>query len=128
VIVLDTHAWLYWVSDPASLGRAAAREIRGADRIGVSAISCLEVAAAAARGRIRLDLGPLEWLEAALALPGVELLALTPRIAVKASQLGRSFPGDPADRVIVATAILESGVLVTRDDRIRSYPAVTTVW
>ena len=128
MIVLDTHAWLWWVSDPSSLGRAAAREIRGADRIGVSAISCLEVAAAAATGRISLDHGPLDWLEAALALPGVELLALTPRIAVKAAQLGRDFPGDPADRVIVATAILESGVLVTRDVRIRSYPALTTVW
>jgi PIN domain nuclease of toxin-antitoxin system len=128
VIVLDTHAWLRWVSDPSSLGRVAAREIRRAERVGVSAISCLEVAAAAAKGRISLDRGPLDWLEQALALPGVELLALTPRIAVKATQLGRNFPGDPAGRVIVATAILESGVLVTRDARIRSYPAVTTVW
>jgi PIN domain nuclease of toxin-antitoxin system len=49
-------------------------------------------------------------------------------IAVKATQLGREFHGDPADRLIVATAILEAATLVTKDERIREYPAVTTVW
>jgi PIN domain nuclease of toxin-antitoxin system len=47
---------------------------------------------------------------------------------VKASRLGRDFPGDPADRVIVATAVLDSAVLVTRDSRIRGYPGIETVW
>jgi PIN domain nuclease of toxin-antitoxin system len=51
-----------------------------------------------------------------------------PAIAVKATQLGDNFPGDSADRVIVATAILESASLVTKDSRIRDYPAVTSVW
>lgn len=128
MIVLDTHAWLWWASGDDALGRRAAREIRAAKRIGVSAISCLEVAVAEARGRIELDRPVLEWLHEALALPRVELVPLTPAVAVRASRLGRDFPGDPADRVIVATALLESAVLVTRDGRIRDHGAVETVW
>lgn len=127
-VILDTHAWLWWMSDPASLGRNAGAKIRVARRIGISAVSCLEVAIAAARGKISLDRAPLDWLDEALAVPRVELVPLTPRIAVAASQLGRNFPGDPADRVITATAILESAVLLTKDVRIREYPAVTTAW
>jgi PIN domain nuclease of toxin-antitoxin system len=128
VIVLDTHAWLWWASGDGALSRKAEKEIRAARRIAVSAVSCLEVAVAQARGRIELDRPPLVWLEEALALPRVELVPLTPAVAVRASRLGRDFPGDPADRVIVATALLESAVLVTRDSRIRDYPGVETVW
>jgi PIN domain nuclease of toxin-antitoxin system len=128
VIVLDTHAWLWWVSGDPALSRKAEREIRSASRIGVSAISCLEVAVAEARGRIALDRPPLLWLQQALALPRVELVALTPAIAVRASRFGRDFPGDPADRVIVASALLESAVVVTRDKKIRDWAGVETVW
>lgn len=126
--LLDTHAWLWWVSDPSLLSKIALREIRRADRIGVSAISCLEVATAVAKGRISVDRGILDWLEQALAQPRVELLPLTPRVSVKATQLGAAFHGDPADRIIVATAILESAVLVTKDFRIRKYPGVPAIW
>jgi PIN domain nuclease of toxin-antitoxin system len=128
VILLDTHVWLWWVSDPSRLSKTAQNRIRNAPILGVSAISCLEVAAAVAKGRISLDRSTLEWLEQALALPKVELVPLTPPIAVKATQLGRAFHGDPADRVIAATAILESALLITKDDRIRKYTAVTTLW
>jgi PIN domain nuclease of toxin-antitoxin system len=128
VTVLDTHTWLWWVSADAKLSRAAAKAIKSAKAIGICAISCLEVATAVAKGRIQLDRDPLEWMRQALALEGVELLAISPGIAVKATQLGREFHGDPADRLIVATTILEAGILVTKDERIREYPAVTTIW
>jgi PIN domain nuclease of toxin-antitoxin system len=128
LIVLDTHAWLWWVSDPEKLSRAASRRIAAADAIGVAAVSCFEVAAAVAKGRIGLDRDTLEWIEQALALPKVELLSLTPAVAVKATQLGRSFPGDPADRLIVASALLASASLITKDEKIRAYPAVDAVW
>lgn len=128
MIMLDTHAWLWWVSDPARLGRNAAKAIEAASQIVIGAISCFEVATAVTKGRISLDRGPQDWLEQALALPRVELVGLTPAICVKATQLGREFPGDPADRLIVATAMLESASLVTKDARIRRYPAVETIW
>ncbi len=128
MIMLDTHAWLWWVSDPARLGRNAAKAIEAASQIVIGAISCFEVATAVTKGRISLDRGPQDWLEQALALPRVELVGLTPAICVKATQLGREFPGDRADRLIVATAMLESAALVTKDARIRRYPAVETIW
>jgi PIN domain nuclease of toxin-antitoxin system len=128
VTVLDTHAWLWWVSADAKLSRAADKAIRSTKAIGICAISCLEVATAVAKGRVLLDRDPLEWMQQALSLERVELLAISPAIAVKATQLGRGFHGDPADRLIVATTILEAATLVTKDERIRGYPAVTTVW
>jgi len=127
VIVLDTHAWIWWASEPARLGRRGRAAIEAADRIGVPAVCCFEVAAAAARGRIALDRAPLEWLEQALALPRIDLLPLTPAVAVKATQLG-AFHGDPADRLIVASALLEHAALVTRDQNIRAYGGLATVW
>jgi len=127
VIVLDTHAWIWWASEPARLGRRGRAAIEAADRIGVPAVCCFEVAAAAARGRIALDRAPLEWLEQALALPRIDLLPLTPAVAVKATQLG-AFHGDPADRLIVASALLEHAALVTRDQNIRAHGGLATIW
>ena len=126
--ILDTHAWIWWVSEPARLGKGARRSLDHARRVGVPAICCLEVAVLAARGRITLDRPTLEWMQDALALPRTELLALSPAVAVKAAGLPASFPGDPADRLIVATTLLEAATLVTRDDRIRRSSLVPTVW
>ena len=65
----------------------------------------------------------------ALARPRVEVAALTPDVAVAAGLLGDDgFHGDPADRFIAATAISGGAELVTRDERIRSYPGVRTLW
>lgn len=128
MIVLDTHAWLWWVSKPSSLSRTARSRIDNETRIGISAISCLEVTTLVAKGRISLDRDTLEWLDAALAKRKVELIPLTPSIAVKETQLGSNFPGDPADRIIAATSILEAAPLVTKDSQIRDCRAVTTVW
>ena len=126
--VLDTHAWIWWVSEPARLGKSARRVLDGATRVGVPAICCLELATLAARSRITLDRPPLEWIHEALAQPRVELLALTPAVAVRAAALPATFPGDPADRLIVATALIETATLVTKDEGIRRSRIVETVW
>lgn len=128
MIVVDTHAWLWWVSEPGRLGKAARRSLEAAKRVGVPAICCLEVATLVKRGRISLDRPALEWMLDALGGGRVDLLPLTPAVAVKAADLPANFPGDPADRIIAATAILESAVLVTKDDRIRESTLVRTIW
>ena len=128
MIVLDTHAWIWWTGEPGKLGRVARREIDRAKKIGVPAICCLELATLAARGRISLDRPPLHWMDDALSLPRVDLLPLTPAVAIKAAELPANFPGDPADRLIAATAILESSLLITKDERMQKSPAVRTAW
>jgi PIN domain nuclease of toxin-antitoxin system len=128
VIVLDTHTWIWLGGAPDRLSPPAREAIRSADAIGVCAISCCEFAMLVAKGRLRINRAPLDWMSQSLNDPRIRLLPLTPAIAVKASQLGSPSLRDPVDRLIVATALLESAALVTKDDRIRAYPAVTTIW
>ena len=88
----------------------------------------MEVATLLERGRIRLDRPPLQWMQDSLALPRVDLLEITPAVAVKAAELPALFPGDPADRLIAATAILESALLITKDESIRASGTVRSIW
>jgi PIN domain nuclease of toxin-antitoxin system len=126
--VLDTHAWLWW-RDPQS---SACRPRRGGDRLGgtdgIAAISCFEVAALARRGRVRLNYDVIEWIELSLSLPRVEIIALSPAIAARAGLLGDDFPGDPADRMIVASALTLGAPLVSKDERIKRTGVVQTIW
>ena len=128
MIVLDTHAWIWWLTSPHKLGRRAALAIKTATRIGVSAISPWEVAMKSEAGKLRFDRPYPVWIEDALMLdPRVELLAITPRIAVAAVQLSWDH-GDPADRLIVATARTCDASLVTADARIADARLVRSVW
>ena len=128
MIVLDTHAWIWWAAQSAKLGRRARSRIESAERIGVAAVSVWEVAMLVAKRRIEFDRPTLTWVRQALLLPRIELLALTPEVCIRAAELGPAFPGDPADRMIVATAIEARAVLLTRDKRLRTAELVDTVW
>ncbi len=106
MIVLDTHAWIWWVGETGDLSPRAAEAIAGAERVGVCAISCWEVAMLVARKRLALEPGVERWVRSALARPEVAALDLTPAAALRAGGLeGANFPGDPADRFIYATAV-----------------------
>ncbi len=74
-----------------------------------------------AKGRIRLSKDCLAWVQEALSAPGTSLVPLTPEIAVESSRLPGKFHGDPADRILVATARLLGATLLTRDERILAY-------
>lgn len=128
MIVLDTHVWVWWAADKEKVSKPARAAIEEEDRRGVSAISLWEVATLVSKGRLLLDRDPKEWLESAIALEGFEVVPLRPSIAVRSTQLGRTFQGDPADRLVVATAIAEGARLVTKDAQIRAYPGVVSVW
>jgi PIN domain nuclease of toxin-antitoxin system len=129
VIVLDTHAWLWWVAAPERLSRAAAEAIDGTSRIGVSTLSAWEVAMLVARGRISLDRDVGRWVGQALAGERVESLAPGADVAVAAASLdARSFPGDPVDRLIYATSRSIGATLVTRDAAIRAFDPASTLW
>jgi len=128
VIIVDTHAWIWWATESRGLSAAARRALAEAHAIGVPAIGCLEVAVAVAKGRLRLDRDVLAWLRTALAMPRVVLLPLVPEIAVTAVDLGASFPGDPGDRLIFATAVHHRARLVTKDGPLRKWDRARTVW
>ncbi len=126
MLVLDTHIWLWWVHGDSQLPASyhdyiQAQETHG---LGISAISCWEVAKLVEYNRLTLALPVIDWLDQALAYPGIQLLELTPRIAVESTQLPDTFHRDPADQIIVATARVYSCALVTLDRRIRAYPHV----
>ena len=128
MIVLDTHAWLWWQTAEDKLSERALTAIHGAEQIGVCTASCYEIARAAKRGRIRLDRDVRTWVRQALAVDRVEELRLTSGIAATAGVLGDDFPGDPVDRMIYATAKHHGAFLVTRDRALRAAAPELTVW
>jgi PIN domain nuclease of toxin-antitoxin system len=87
----------------------------------VSPVSAWQIGLLVRKGRIRLDLEPLAWLERFLSLPGVRLTPLGVAAAIASSFLPEPFQGDPADRLLVATARTLPAILITRDARILSY-------
>ena len=129
VIVLDTHVWLWWNLDTGQLKEAQSQAIEDneGDVIGISAVSCWEVAKLVASKRVELPLGITEWFDKALAYLGVSVLPLTPEIAVESTTLPGDFHSDPFDQIIVATARVHLCSLVTSDRKIIRYPHVTTV-
>jgi PIN domain nuclease of toxin-antitoxin system len=126
-LLLDTHAWIWWASESPKLSRRARTAAAKAARLGVSAISCWEVAMLVKKGRLELDRDVETWISQALALPRVELVAISPAIAVAAASFDR-FHGDPADRLIAASALAEGARLVTRDEGIRGAGVVDCLW
>ncbi len=130
MIVLDTHVWIWWVTgDPRlSLNQIEAISLeQDGGTIGVSVVSCWEIAMLVNKRRLHLSVDPLDWMRAELAYPSVELLPLNPEIAVQAYSLPEPFHPDPADRLIVATALENGCALVTSDRRILDHAGVATV-
>lgn len=120
---------MWWVSAPSRLSPAAKSAIEYTKKAGLCPISCWEISTKVAAGKLELDRDVELWVKQALARPLIALLEMTADIAVAAGRLGlQGFHGDPADRLIVATAI-ELGVeLVTKDKNIREFAGVKTVW
>ncbi len=132
--LLDTHAWLWSVLDHPRLSRRARAALRGIpaqERVGLAAISVKEAAWHLARERVVIDesFGPWTlWLRAAASSPQLDVLPLTVDVAIESEQLGDSFPADPADCLIAATARVHDLTLITADAGIRKSGAVRTLW
>jgi PIN domain nuclease of toxin-antitoxin system len=126
-ILLDTHVWIWMVEgDRRRLGRLAIQAIERASRRGgvlVSAISVWEVALLEARGRIRLSQRIQDWVGAALRAPGVRLVELSPEIAIESGRLSATAPGDPADRILMASARSVGSRFATCDERLVAFGA-----
>ncbi len=131
MILLDTHSWLWWLSDPRLLSRAAKKAVEKAiteEGALVSSISVWEVAMLVARGRLELTLATEEWISQAEREPGIRFAPITNRVALRAVELPGSFHPDPADRLIVATALVHGATVVSKDEKIRAYRHVRSIW
>lgn len=132
MIVLDTHAFVWWVASPDRLPRKARahldRAVAHGDALRVSSISAWEVAMLVARGRLELTMDVSAWMAAAEALPMLEFVPVDNAVALRAVALPESLPRDPADRIIVATALGLGATLVTGDERLRRYRSLPTLW
>ncbi|HVV17609.1 MAG TPA: type II toxin-antitoxin system VapC family toxin [Polyangia bacterium] len=126
LVILDTHAVLWWTLEPPRLGRAGTRAIAQAERVGVPAIAFWETAVLVRKGKLRLDIPVDDWADRLLAIPRVECLPIDERISLTADTL--QMHADPADRFIVATALERRGRLITKDGAIRRMKLVDTVW
>jgi PIN domain nuclease of toxin-antitoxin system len=124
-VVLDTCAVLWLANgDPLErTGLAAIRAAQAAEAAFVSPITAWEIGTKTSKGRLRLDLEPEAWFERFIALPGIRLADLTPRILIASTALPARPPADPADRIVVATARAMEVPVVTRDRQILPYAA-----
>jgi len=120
-VLLDTHVWIWWVTGQKTLTHAELEELgklAESERLAISAISPWEAQMLHARGRLRLEIPFETWLLQAVA-PPVEVVPLDVSVILALNQLPPSFHGDPADRIIVATARARDLALATRDRGIR---------
>ncbi|MCP9488698.1 MAG: PIN domain-containing protein [Solirubrobacteraceae bacterium MAG38_C4-C5] len=125
-VLLDTHVVQWWSAEPARLSARAAALLLRADELAVAAITWFELAWLARNERIIVAIPIRSWLDQLAAQ--VQTIAITPAIADTAVSLPASFPGDPADRLIYATAVENGLTLVTKDGRLRKQGRSVAVW
>lgn len=123
LILLDTHALLWWNTNSDRLGRAARSVLGSAETSqdqAVSAITFMEFGTLWRKGRMRFASDLVTWRQELLD-GGLRELPVDGAVAIRANQLD-GFHADPADRIIVATAQLHGAMLVTADERILAWP------
>lgn len=131
MIVLDTHVWLWWISNPEKLSTDASLAIQEAvreDSVIISSISTWEVALLVKKGRLELTIDIRDWVRKTEGLPFVRFMPMDNTIALRSISLPGDFHHDPADRIITATAMTMGLPLVTKDEKILNYPHVQTLW
>lgn len=128
--LLDTHVWVWWILGDAGLSRAekeALDSLPSDARPVISNISLWEFATLVDLGRIRIEGSVEDWLRIAASPATVRVQPITPAIVAEMNRLPAGFHRDPADRLIVATALSLKIPLATKDRKIRS-ARLATLW
>ena len=131
MIVLDTHVWVWFISNPELLSKAAKKAINVSmeqKAIFISSISAWEVALLAAKKRLKLTIDVTDWITKSERLPFLQFVPVDNSVAVKSVNLPQPLHKDPADRIIIATAITIGAPVVTKDKKLLDYPHVKTIW
>lgn len=125
LLLLDTHVWIWLMIGADELKSSKClpviKQSARQSKIRISAISVWEIGMLEARRKIRFTVSCTDWVNEALSAPGVSLEPLAPEIAIESSRLPGDFHGDPADRIIVATARKLGATLVSGDKEILGY-------
>lgn len=125
MLILDTHIWIWLINGEEKIRKAGflagINDAAQKNLVKIPAICAWEVSMLAAKNRITLSGNALDWINQALSAPGISLCPLTPAIAYESANLPGDFHGDPADRMIVASARVLDGTLVTLDGKILKY-------
>ncbi|MCU0822401.1 MAG: type II toxin-antitoxin system VapC family toxin [Spirochaetes bacterium] len=131
MIVLDTHIWIWFISNPEFLSENASRAIKKAIKqngILISAISTWEIAMLISKDRLKLTMDTGEWIRRSEILPFIKFVPVDNQIALKSTLLPGQLHNDPADRIIAATAMIAGASLVSKDERLLKYPHLKTIW
>lgn len=124
-VLLDTHVWVWMLEGLADrIGARVRRLVSRASREGrlrVSPISAWEIGMLVSKDRLSFGEPCDQWVQRATSAPGLSVAELTPEIAVESSFLPGTFHGDPADRMLIATARTRAATLLTADERILAY-------
>ena len=131
MIVLDTHVLVWFISNPDKLSRSAIKRINEEikqNEILISSISVWEIFMLIKKQRIKLSMHPQSWLEKVENLPFTQFVPVDNRIASQSVNLPEPLHNDPADRIIIATALSLSATLITSDRRILNYSHVQSLW
>ena len=121
MIVLDTHVWVWFVSNPELLSKPAKKAINAAmaqKEIFISSISAWEVALLVDKKRLELTLDITDWIAKSEKLQFFQFIPVDNSVAVKSVNLPQPLHSDPADRIIIATAITIAASVVTKDEKI----------
>lgn len=122
MIVLDTHVWFWWINLEHHRFSVSIRTmLEEGESLGVSVVSCYEIALAARRGRLLLPCLTPQWFTEALEPSGIQLLPLTPEITSHAVDLA-AIHRDPFDRMIIATTLIHDAKLISLDGVFHHYP------
>lgn len=131
MIVLDTHALIWWVNGANQLSKPAKNAIESEHQKGeilISAITAWEIAMLVKKNRLTLTKEISDWLQIVNGINNVRFIPLDNELAVLSVQLPGDFHADPADRIITALARKYDATLVTFDQKIRAYSFVKTIW
>jgi PIN domain nuclease of toxin-antitoxin system len=123
-LLLDTHVWLWYAEGVTERLRATSvrkLDAARADGLVVSAISVWEIGVLSAKGRIQLSVPLRGWIERALRAPGIRFAPLDAAAAAESTLLPGQPRGDPADRMLIATARTQNIPIATRDADILEY-------
>ncbi len=128
MILLDTHALLFWIMKPEKLGDQAARKLKKSARLGVHVITCFEIAILVEKQKIELPETVDDWIGDVLSHPKIEVIPLTVPVAIQCTQLPGGFHRDPVDRMLAAECLMNDYPLVTKDQQITDWGHIETIW